>query len=150
MTGRPTAYTPEIGATICERMAEGESLRAICRDDGMPGISSVMRWLFDPLDDSDPRVAFREQYARARQAQAEGWAEEIVSIADSTADDVNRDRLRVDSRKWISSRLLPRVYGDRTILEGGDNPIRTEDVSDPVKVADRILQIFDMADRAKK
>ncbi len=42
--GRPTRYTPKVAADICTRLAEGESLRAICKDDAMPGLRTVMGW----------------------------------------------------------------------------------------------------------
>lgn len=126
-TGRPSSFTVEIGDDICERLANGESLRAICADDGMPGRSTVFRWLGD-------NESFRDQYARAREEQAEALADEIVSIADEVdavvkhdgedvrlsldATAVARNRLRVDARKWVASKLKPKKYGDRTTLAG--------------------------------
>lgn len=114
--GRPSSYTVEVGDDICERLANGESLRAICVDDGMPGRSTVFRWLGD-------NESFRDQYARAREDQAETMADDIVSIADGdgvedTAIATARDRLRVDARKWVASKLKPKKYGDRTTLAG--------------------------------
>lgn len=126
-TGRPSDYTQEIADEICTRLANGESLRAICgsdRDDFMPHIGTVLRWVV-------AHDAFREQYAKAREVQAETMADEIVSIADGKDLGVEekvalsaRDRLRVDSRKWVASKLLPKKYGDKvqqeiTGAEGG-------------------------------
>ncbi len=79
--GRPSLYTDKLAARICRRLAEGESLRAICADKAMPAISTVMGWLFDGNHDG-----FSEQYARAREAQAEVRTDESVDIAD---DDTN-------------------------------------------------------------
>jgi len=113
--GRPSDYTPELADEICTRLANGESLRAICasdRDDWMPSIGTILRWVSE-------KPEFREQYARAREVQAETHADEIVTIADgvSCADpsaiDVARDRLRIDARKWVASKLLPKKYGDK-------------------------------------
>ena len=133
--GRPTLYSDELAATICRRLAEGESLRKICGDAPMPAISTVMGWLFDGEHDE-----FSEQDAHARKAQAELRIDEIVSIADDSARDVitddegkkivdhdhiSRSRLRVDSRKWVASKLLPKVYGDKLQHTGdGGGPIR--------------------------
>lgn len=136
--GRPSDYTTEIAMTICERLVEGESLRAICREDAMPGLSTVFRW----LESHEP---FREQYARAREMQAEGFADELTEIADDARNDwmerslkggetekvidsehITRSRLRVDTRKWIASKLLPKKYGDKleTTHQGpGGGPI---------------------------
>ncbi len=135
--GRPTRYTPKVAADICTRLAEGESLRAICRDGAMPGLSTVMGWLF-----GGEHQDFSEQYASAREAQAEVWADEIVSIADDAAGDFNTDdggkkavdheniqrsRLRVDARKWVASKLLPKRYGDKLQHTGeGGGPIPQE------------------------
>ncbi len=132
--GRPSLYTEALAAKICQRLAEGKSLRSICRDDAMPAISTVMGWLFDGDHDE-----FSEQYARAREAQAEVRADEIVDIADDDTNDftadkdgklvadhehIQRSRLRVDSRKWIAAKLLPKRYGDTLQHTGeGGGPV---------------------------
>jgi len=81
----------------------------------MPAMGTVFRWLADP-----EHTRFREQYAMAREVQAETMADEIVTIADGSGLGVEervalsaRDRLRVDSRKWVASKLLPKKYGDK-------------------------------------
>lgn len=134
--GRPSDFTPEIANEICERLAKGESLRKICspeRDDFMPGQTTVYRWLNDNEE-------FRKQYAHARERQADFYAEEIIEIADqpnvrTTADgetvasDPQRDRLRVDARKWLAGKLAPKKYGDKIAHVGGgddDDPIKTK------------------------
>ena len=107
-TGRPTLRTPETAATICERLVAGESLRTICADEGMPSPSAVFDWLA-----ADP--AFSEQYARAREAQADTLAAEVVQIADdaeATPDGIGKARLQIDARKWYAAKLRPKVYGD--------------------------------------
>lgn len=137
MTGRPSSFTQEKADIICERIAGGESLRSICQDEGMPSFSAVMRWLGD-----ESNSTFRNQYARAREAQADFMTEDILSIADeectmvraekhSSRDDdgngntevifdataVARNRLRVDARKWLASKLAPKKYGDKVQQE---------------------------------
>ena len=77
---------------------------------------------------------FSTQYARAREAQAEHYIDEIIEISDDSMLDtemgedgiertnhevVARARLRVDTRKWAMSKLAPKKYGDR-ITHGGD------------------------------
>lgn len=127
MTGRPSEYSPEIAAAICERLAAGESLRVICAGADMPAKSTVFRWLADP-----GRGEFRDQYARAREAQVEHYVEEILEIADDTGRDniatehgercntewVQRSRVRIDTRKWLMSKLAPKKYGDKLELAG--------------------------------
>jgi hypothetical protein len=120
--GRPSIYTDELAALICKRLAEGESLRTICSDKDMPHIDTVCTW-------QHKRPDFAEQYARAREKQADFYAESIVAIADETevitnmdgedvvlkldATAVARNRLRMDARKWYASKLAPKKYGDK-------------------------------------
>lgn len=118
--GRPSSYTQEIADAICERIADGESLRGICRADDMPNKVTVWRWL-------DAHPDFCTQYARAREMQAEGFFEEIVEIADDGRrdyqeteegaalvdhDHIQRAKLRVDARKWVAARMAPKKYGE--------------------------------------
>jgi hypothetical protein len=76
----------------------------------MPQMSTVMLWLREDRE-------FSQQYARAREAQADYFADEIVEIADAAmrkdARGVQAARLAVDARKWAASKLLPKKYGDR-------------------------------------
>lgn len=125
--GRPSSFTAAIAFVICERLGQGESLRKICSDEAMPDKSTVMRWLSD-------RAEFRDQYARAREAQADYWAEEIVEIADTPIegerteeseqgtkvvreDMLGHRRLQIDTRKWLMARMAPKKYGDKITQE---------------------------------
>lgn len=124
MAGRPSGFTPKIGDEICERLADGESLRRICLTPDMPNKATVFRWLAINKE-------FRDQYAGAREAQADVLADEIIDIADgkraeyeSGEADVQRDRLSVDARKWVAAKLKPKVYGDKTLIGSDpDNPL---------------------------
>lgn len=95
--------------TICERLAFGESLRAICQSAGMPSVWTVLRWVRE-------KPGFAQQYAHARELQAEFYADSIVNIADA-AEDPQLARLQIDARKWIASKLLPKKYGERHVPE---------------------------------
>jgi hypothetical protein len=125
--GRPSIYTDAVAEEICSRLAAGESLNKICKDSHLPTETCVRHWA---LDD---REGFYSKYARAREIQALRWAEEIIEISDDSSGDVEfdkdgkphfsnefaaRSKLRVDTRKWILSKVLPKVYGDRTVLAG--------------------------------
>ena len=107
--GRPSLYTKALAAKICRRVAEGESLRAVCRDSAMPDKTTILRWLAD-----ETKAEFCTQYAHAREAQADALFDEALEIADAAAGDwtedgngkkvldhehVQRSRLRVDTRK---------------------------------------------------
>ena len=111
--GRPTKFTQELADTICERIMNGESLRSIVSDADMPNRSSVHKWLAENKE-------FSDQYARAKDNQADTLADEIMFIAD-TAEDVQKARLQVDTRKWIASKLKPKKYGDKMdVTSDGD------------------------------
>ena len=148
--GRPSKFTTALGKRICLRMCNGESLREVCRDPKMPHKSTVMRWLADDVQ-TPARMAFRDQYAKAREELLEYWAEEILEIADDGTNDweerenartgethialnteaVNRSRLRVDTRKWLLSKLGAKKYGDRLALTDRDGGPLTVNIVDP-------------------
>ncbi|BET97691.1 terminase small subunit-like protein [Xenorhabdus taiwanensis] len=107
--GRPTDYLPEVAEDICALLMEGESLRSICKRQGMPSIRAVMYWL-------QRHEEFMQQYARAREIQAEVLAEDVITIADTAiaeGADVAKARLQVDARKWYASKMAPKRYGDK-------------------------------------
>ena len=119
--GRPPVYGQDTRDEICKRISQGESLISICKCEGMPDKTTVMDWLFKEPD-------FANQYARAREAQAEHYLDEIIAISDDSVLDtemgedgvertnhevVARARLRVDTRKWAMSKLAPKKYGDK-------------------------------------
>ncbi len=111
MSGKST-YNDETAQAICDELASGESLRNICKKPDYPAISTVMLWLKE-------QAAFSEQYVRARELQTETWANEINDIADAaTPEDFQVAKLRVDTRKWLLSKLAPKKYGDRLDVTG--------------------------------
>ncbi|MDP4545850.1 hypothetical protein Q8P09_12270 [Psychrobacter faecalis] len=127
--GRPTIYSEGLAQVICESLMVGMSLRKICELDGMPAISTVMQWLASGKD------GFMEQYAHARQVQAEYLLDELIDIADDSADDyeivngeerlnqehIQRAKLRIDTRKWNIEKLAPKRYGVKQQIESNVN-----------------------------
>lgn len=130
------AVTPEIFDRICERLAEGESLRSICRDEGMPGMSTIFRFLRDEANETA-----RQQYAQAREDQADVDADKISEQADLVAAgkaDPQAARVAIDAWKWAAGKRKPKVYGDRVAIGGAEDmpAIKTETtVSDDVRAA---------------
>ncbi|MFQ1023213.1 terminase small subunit [Avibacterium paragallinarum] len=109
--GRPSSFMQEVADDICTLLANGESLRKICDRPGMPSLSMVFRWL-------NENEQFRDQYARARESQADFLFDEILDIADcATPEDVSVAKLRVDSRKWYITKVAPKKYGDKQTVE---------------------------------
>lgn len=101
----PAPDTPPLSdADILTKIAEGESLRAICRDNGLK--ESTVRRRFS----EDETLA--AQYARAREAQADHYFDRVVDEALS-AEDAQIGRLRVDALKWAAGKLRPKHYGEK-------------------------------------
>jgi hypothetical protein len=123
---RPSEFSQEVVNEICERMQAGETLSAICKDDHLPAKNTVLRWL-------DKNPPFQTQYARARTALMDHYADQIVEIAfeGSNADQVAvaRDRLKIDTLKWLMSKLAHRKYGDRIALTGEDGGAIKHEIS---------------------
>ncbi len=106
MTGRPSVYSPEIEDKICDLIVTGKSLREICAAVDMPCRDTVYAWM-------GTNKAFSDRYARCIEDRAEFLANEIVGIADNEDGDPQRDRLRIDVRKWTASKLFPKKYSDK-------------------------------------
>ncbi len=136
--GRPSVYSEEIATTICERIAEGESLKRICSDDKMPSRATVHNWLLD-----ENKKSFLDKYEAAVNIRAENMFDELTEIADDGTNDymtrtngdgeeyevvnnehIQRSRLRTDVRKWYLSKVMPKKYGDKMDLTTGGKEIK--------------------------
>lgn len=122
--GRPEIYTQELSDKVCQEIAMGYSLRTVCKKEGMPKLSTVFKWIRE-------KPEFAQQYARATQERTEAMAEDMLDIADDGSNDLmtiqkgdksyevenrevtNRSRLRVDTRKWLMSKMKPKKYGEK-------------------------------------
>jgi hypothetical protein len=107
-------YDESIALVIADRIAGGESLARICRDKGMPGRTSVYKWLRD-----EPQ--FAALMAQARLDQADSFADDILAIADNVKLDVDSRRVMVDARKWVAARFNRVKYGDKVDLDHTGN-----------------------------
>ena len=122
-------FSQDKADAICAALSSGLSLRKAAAANGTT-VQSVLRW-----EEANP--AFADQYARARATGYKLMADEIIEISDDASGDVvetdngpkpnaeftARSRLRVDSRKWMLSKMLPKIYGDKieTTHEVGDS-----------------------------
>ncbi|WP_300573550.1 hypothetical protein [Phenylobacterium sp.] len=129
--GRPSTYTDDIAAEICERLTKGEPLAAICRDDHMPAYRTVYDW-------QKANETFSANIACAREAGFDAIAVECLNIADDTSSDdkwggesgdvrtansewISRSKLRVETRLKLLAKWDPKRYGDKVALTGGDD-----------------------------
>lgn len=125
--GRPEIYSEELGKKICDIVASHPwGLKRICREyPELPHESTIRLWKINNAN-------FFALYARAKVDQADCFAEDCIDISDESKGDtkinangdevfdgeyVARARLRVDTRKWMAAKLLPKLYGDRVALE---------------------------------
>jgi hypothetical protein len=112
----------------------------------MPPESTVRLWV------QDDREGFAAHYARAREVGYQSMADELIEIADDGSNDwmerkrgdgsteevenhevIGRSRLRVDTRKWLLSKALPKVYGEKIVQEhtgANGGPIETHELSE--------------------
>jgi hypothetical protein len=158
-TGRPSSFTDQMANLICIRLAEGESLNKICKEDGMPDKATVFRWLATD-------ASFCDKYARARELQAETQFDELIDIVDqppelSFVTDKNGElievkfdssyvawmRLRVDTRKWTAARMAPKKYGEyKPPEEKADAMIVDGEVKSVMDVAIKRLELIRIAE----
>jgi transposase-like protein len=117
--GRPSIYSDSIARKICHRLQKGETITKICEDDDMPSIPTVFKWLNRLSKHHSPE--FLKAYQEAREIQAEVRADESVDIADDEDIDVRSRAVRVETRKWIASHLLPRKFSSKMQLTGADD-----------------------------
>ena len=112
--GRPTLYTQALTAKITEQLANGRSLAQILSQPGMPSKQTVYSWLHTNRE-------FMDHYVRAREEQADYFADQCIEIADATVGmdsaGVAAARVRIEARKWRASVLKPKVYGTKVVAE---------------------------------
>lgn len=106
--------TSELEQEILERIAAGESLRQVCGAKGMPDPATVRYWAV-----TDP--AFGERFRIARIVQAHEYVDRIKEELDrplletghakQVRAEIQLRKLRIDSWKWVLSRMLPKLYG---------------------------------------
>lgn len=120
--GAPQAQDPQVFMPkVCDLMRQGLFVKDISKRLKV-SVSTIVAWSYSS--------EFSEPYARAREAQADALANQIVPIADGDRKkgDPNRDRLRVDARKWVAARLRPRVYGDKIDVTSDGKQLGYEDL----------------------
>lgn len=127
---KASKFSDEQAEAICDLLAEGWSLTEVCKLPGMPSEAVVRLWILQ--DDGGKADGMAAYYTRARQVQALGWADDLIEIADDARNDwmerndpdnpgwqanhehINRSKLRIDTRRFLLAKMLPKVYGDTT------------------------------------
>ncbi len=116
--GRPTIYTSDLAAKLCNEIAKGKSLRKVCLAEDMPDITTVFDWLRIHKE-------FIQQYARATDERTEAHQELILDLGDEAIAlsqelkgpqanaAVQAVKLKADNLKWVMSKMKPKKYGDK-------------------------------------
>lgn len=127
--GRPDIFTKELADEVCKRIADGKSLRSVCKENDMPGMTTVFKWLRE-------NEGFTKQYARACVERTEAQQEEMLEIGDNaishseTADPkaanavVSAYKLKADNLKWSMSKMQPKKYGDKVDVTSDGKQIK--------------------------
>jgi len=124
--GRHSTYTEEIADEICDRLAEGETLRQICRDERMPAWRTVYDW-----KEANPEFAAR--FARAREIGFDAIAEDSLSLLEEKPERTGTQfgdkvdpgyvawqKNRAEQRLKLLAKWSPKKYGDKVALTDGD------------------------------
>jgi hypothetical protein len=155
--GRPSKYSFKLAVEICQQVASGsEGLVKLCAlNEHWPVRSVIYLWLFEHEE-------FSDMYARAKRRQIEVLIDEMIEIADDNSRDtiyrtdhsgndyevannewINRSRTRIDTRKWLAAKLMPKLYGDKIQSEvsGPDGkPIEVNSSSASERFVARLLE----------
>lgn len=132
---RPSDYTEELANKICKLIEEGNSLKKIGEMDGMPTRATIHNWLLD-----EDKKSFFDNYEKAVNIRTENMFDELNEIADTVLpEETNKARLRVDTRKWYLSKVMPKKYGDKLDVTSGNKPIPMIDLTKLSKEHESIL-----------
>ncbi len=150
--GRPSMYSLEIAERICAVLSQGKSLKTACKGEGMPSVETVIGWW-------NKYPEFLQLYTRAKEEGADNLVDEMLDISDDGSNDwmednaphspgwkvngehINRSRLRVETRKWIASKLKPKRYGERiqTEVTGKDGGPIAIDITEQARLIAFVL-----------
>lgn len=132
---RRSRYSEPLGKAIARMLAMGHTLSAICRRPLMPSEALVLKWALDP------KHPFGERYARGREMFYGRMVDEIIELADDSVSDwtlkegkdgrdrrvpdrehLDRVKLRIETRKWVLAKMLPKQFGDKAQVPAADAP----------------------------
>lgn len=133
--GRPTTYSPEIGARICRLLADGTPALAIWLMESMPSERTFFRWMAKEGEEFD---LFRQEVARAREVRASNRAFNIETYVARLTDpnlasraglrmlDPQQAKVAIEAERILMECEAPKKYGKSLTLKGdADNPLVT-------------------------
>ena len=127
---RPTDYNDEIAEAVCSWIAGGKSLRAFCRQEGTPDVTTVCRWIVRHDE-------FRQQYAQAREAAGYAHGDGVIEVVELLSEgglDAQTAKAMMDGLKWAAERMAPKAHSakqdiNHTSSDGSLGPSRIEIVA---------------------
>lgn len=120
--GRPTKYSEEISEAVCSWIAGGKSLRAFCRQEGTPDVTTVCRWIVRHNE-------FRQQYAQAREAAGYAHGDGVIEVVELLREgglDAQTAKAMMDGLKWAAERMAPKAHSPKQQIDHttGGEPMR--------------------------
>lgn len=174
--GRPTICTKEITEKICERIAAGESLNAICKEPDMPSKSSALLWVVQhrEIEDSETGEKFSDKYHEAREAAGYSHADRIISLVERLdPENMNPDnfdpddtdaielaklqrldhqtaKVMIDGLRWAAERMAPKKHSTRQEIDhtssDGSMSPKTITATDPQEAAQQYADMMGKSD----
>jgi hypothetical protein len=146
--GRPTSCTQDIADELCRRLAEGESLRAVCASESMPDKSTVLLWVVSGRVIEGTDEEFSDQYMRAREAAGFSHADSVVDIANRCVSteknplEPNAARVAISGLQWAAERMAPKKHSQRQEIDHSstDRSMTPQPGVDTSKLSDEALQ----------
>ena len=113
--GRHSTFDPEVADRLLEAISDGASLTKACQEHGIAR-RTVRQWLADRPD-------FAAEHKAAHTLRLEKLADDVIDLVDSVAGCENNARVtaarnQADARRWLLSKVLPAMYGDRVEIAG--------------------------------
>lgn len=156
--GRPCKYSPEIAREICNRLADGEPLRQICRDKHMPAWRTVYDWMYQDDTAGEESVGLSASIAKARELGQDAIAEEIYNFVSEKPEYMMTEagpkvdsgyvqwmRVQADIKLKLLAKWNPRRFGDKVSVAGdAENPVQVSHVHEVKTMFDSILQNMEL------
>jgi hypothetical protein len=133
--GRPTTYSEELGRQICDAIAASQDglRKTLEANPELPAFGTVQHWVRN-------NAQFSGMFAQAKRQQIEAMAEDIVDISRDDSLEPNDKRIRVDTLKWLLSKLIPKTYGDKIDVTSGGEALATPSHLIDARVQSIIMQ----------
>lgn len=166
--GRSTSYTESMARRICDELAVHGSLRRVCElNPDFPHDNTVRRWVANAEFQLDGEP-FGQAYARAKEAGIDRLVEETLDISDDGSNDwaeltgkkgeslgwtvngeaVQRSKIRVETRRWLAERTMPKVYGVKSAVDLTNSDGNLKPIDETARAA-RVATLLAAAERRR-